>query len=129
VGIFTDLWRRSDRQCDGRSHGVEQRAPVRTTHIRPPPELLNSQDSAFKDALNNAPKYVASRTPSDPLPWPNSTLLRGEIGDAVAALRDEPGNELHVIGSGELIQTLIRHNLIEARPGRPAAPSAAACSG
>jgi dihydrofolate reductase len=90
---------------------------------------LNSQDSAFKDALNNAPKYVASRTPSDPLPWPISTLLRGEIGDAVAALRDEPGNELHVIGSGELIQTLIRHNLIEARPGRPAAPSAAACSG
>jgi dihydrofolate reductase len=73
----------------------------------------NSQDSAFKDALNNAHKYVASRTLSEPLPWPNSTLLRGEIGDAVAALKDEPGNELHVMGSGELIQTLMRHNLID----------------
>jgi dihydrofolate reductase len=73
----------------------------------------NSQDSPFKDALNNAPKYVASGTLSEPLPWPNSTLLRGDVGDAVAALKQEPGNELHVMGSGELIQTLVRHNLID----------------
>jgi dihydrofolate reductase len=73
----------------------------------------NSQDSPFKDALNNAPKYVASRTLTEPLPWPNSTLLRGDIGDAVAALRQEPGNELQVMGSGELIQALMHHNLID----------------
>jgi dihydrofolate reductase len=73
----------------------------------------NSQDSPFKDALNNAPKYVASRTVSEPLPWPNSTLLRGDIADAVAALKQEPGNELQIMGSGELIQTLMRHNLID----------------
>jgi dihydrofolate reductase len=73
----------------------------------------NSQDSPFKDALNNARKYVASRTLSEPLPWPNSTLLRGDVGDAVAALKQEPGDELQVMGSGELIQTLMRHGLID----------------
>jgi dihydrofolate reductase len=73
----------------------------------------NSQSSPFKDALNDAPKHVASRTLSEPLPWPNSTLLRGDIADAVAALKDEPGKELHVMGSGELIQTLMRHNLVD----------------
>jgi dihydrofolate reductase len=73
----------------------------------------NSQDSPFKDALNNARKYVVSRTLSEPLPWPNSTLLRGDVGDAVAALKQEPGDELQVMGSGELIQTLMHHNLID----------------
>jgi dihydrofolate reductase len=73
----------------------------------------NSHESPFKDALNNAPKYVASRTLSEPLPWPNSTLLRGEIADAVAALKQETGDELQLMGSGELIQTLMRHNLID----------------
>jgi dihydrofolate reductase len=73
----------------------------------------NSQDSPFTDALNNAPKYVASRTLTEPLPWPNSTLLGGDIADTVAALKQEPGEELHVMGSGGLIQTLIRHNFID----------------
>jgi dihydrofolate reductase len=39
----------------------------------------NTQDDPFKDALNNAPKYVASRTLREPLPWPNSTLLDGDV--------------------------------------------------
>src|SRR6266542_583121 len=39
----------------------------------------NAQDSPFKDGLNNAPKYVASRTLREPLPWPNSTLLDGDV--------------------------------------------------
>jgi dihydrofolate reductase len=73
----------------------------------------NTQDSPFKDALNNAPKYVASRTLREPLPWPNSTLLGGETAAAVARLKQEPGEELHVMGSGELLQTLLRHHLID----------------
>jgi dihydrofolate reductase len=73
----------------------------------------NTQDSPFKDALNNADKYVASRTLSEPLLRPNSTLLRGDVADAVAELKQQPGKDLHVMGSGELIQTLMRHDLIE----------------
>jgi dihydrofolate reductase len=73
----------------------------------------NTQGGPFKDGLNNARKYVASRTLSEPLPWPNSTLLRGDVVEAVQALKAEPGPDLTVMGSGELIQTLMRHQLID----------------
>jgi dihydrofolate reductase len=73
----------------------------------------NSQDSPFKDVLNSAPKYVVSRTLAEPLPWPNSTLLGGDVAEAVTQLRQQPGKDLNVMGSGELIQTLMRHGLID----------------
>ena len=73
----------------------------------------STQDSPFKDGVNNAPKYVASRTLREPLPWPNSTLLDGDVPEAVAQLKRELTGDLHVMGSGELIQTLMRHNLID----------------
>jgi dihydrofolate reductase len=73
----------------------------------------NSQDSPFKDMLNSAPKYVASRTLREPLPWPNSILLSTDVADAVAQLRHQPGSDLNVMGSGELIRTLMRHDLID----------------
>jgi dihydrofolate reductase len=64
----------------------------------------NTQDSPFKDMLNDAPKYVASRTLSEPLPWPNSTLLTGGVAESVAQLKQESGRDLNVMGSGELIR-------------------------
>jgi dihydrofolate reductase len=70
-------------------------------------------DSPFTDALNNAPKHVASRTLREPLPWRNSTLLKGDVADAVAKLKQQPGNELHIMGSGALIQSLMRPGLID----------------
>jgi dihydrofolate reductase len=73
----------------------------------------NTQDSPFKDALNMAPKYVASRTLREPLPWPNSTLLAGDAADTVAELKKEPGKELQIIGSGELIRSLVPRRLID----------------
>jgi dihydrofolate reductase len=73
----------------------------------------NTQDSPFKAMLNDAPKYVASRRLSEPLPWPNSTLLGDDVAEAVARLKAEPGKDLNVMGSGELIQTLMRHDLID----------------
>jgi dihydrofolate reductase len=73
----------------------------------------NTQDSPFKDMLNTAPKYVASRTLREPLPWPNSTLLNADVADAVTQLRQQPGKDLNVMGSGELVQTLMRHDLVD----------------
>jgi dihydrofolate reductase len=73
----------------------------------------NTRDHPFKDGLNNAPKYVASTTLREPAPWPNTTLLGRDVADAVAALRRRPDNDLVVMGSGELIQTLMRHDLID----------------
>jgi dihydrofolate reductase len=67
----------------------------------------NTQDSPFKDALNMARKYVASRTLGEPLPWPNTALLEGDVADAVAELKNEPGKDLQIMGSGALIQSLM----------------------
>ncbi|MCS0637906.1 dihydrofolate reductase family protein [Streptomyces sp. LP05-1] len=73
----------------------------------------NTQDSPFRDALNNAPKYVASRTLTEPLPWPHSTLLGGDVPAAVTELRNTPGNDLHIMGSGALIRSLAPLGLID----------------
>lgn len=70
-----------------------------------------SDDDGAKP-LNDATKYVASRSrPS--LPWGNSVLLEGEAAVSVEALKKEDGPELQVHGSGNLIQTLLRHGLID----------------
>jgi len=60
-----------------------------------------------RDPLNSLPKYVASTTLTEPLAWRNSTLLQGDVSQAVAALKQEDGGALHVIGSAELVQTLV----------------------
>jgi dihydrofolate reductase len=70
-------------------------------------------DSPFTEPLNAARKFVASRTLREPLPWPNSTLLDGEAADAVADLKAQPGRDLYIMGSGELIQALLRRGLID----------------
>jgi dihydrofolate reductase len=62
--------------------------------------------------LNRATKYVASRTLGN-LEWENSQLLEGDVGEAVARLKEEDGPELQVHGSSDLIQTLLRHGLID----------------
>jgi dihydrofolate reductase len=61
--------------------------------------------------LNSVPKYVASRT-LDEVTWSNSTLIR-DVPDAVADLKRESGEEIQVTGSGDLIQTLIEHDLVD----------------
>jgi dihydrofolate reductase len=73
----------------------------------------NTQESPFKDALNMSPKYVASRTLDEPLPWPNTTVLDGDVADAVAELKKEGGNDLQIMGSGELIRSLMPRGLID----------------
>jgi dihydrofolate reductase len=70
-------------------------------------------DNPFTEALNNLQKYVVSRTLEEPLPWANSTLLRGDPGETVAGLREQPGKDLLVLGSGELVRTLIEPGLVD----------------
>ena len=73
----------------------------------------NARGGMFKDALNAAQKYVVSQTLADPLPWPNSTLLAGDVVESVAELRSRPGRELHIMGSGQLIETLMASQLVD----------------
>ena len=70
-------------------------------------------DNPFTEVLTNTRKYVASRTLHEPLPWTNSTLLKGNAAESVSRLKDQPGKDLVVLGSGELVQTLARTNLVD----------------
>jgi dihydrofolate reductase len=73
----------------------------------------NAQGGPFKDALNNAPKYVASTSASTRLDWPNSTLLHGDIPAAVGDLKQGSDGDLVIMGSGRLIRSLLPHGLID----------------
>ena len=74
----------------------------------------NSTDPADEvaTALNTRPKFVASRTLTD-LAWNNSHLLEGDVPTAVATLKEEEEGEIQVHGSANLIQTLLRHDLVD----------------
>ena len=69
-------------------------------------------DDPMAAKLNSVPKYVASRT-LDSAEWRNTTLLEGDAADAVARLKDELDGEIHVPGSSDLIQTLLRADLVD----------------
>ena len=64
-------------------------------------------------ALNTRPKFVASRT-LDNANWNNSILLKGDIAEEVAKLKAQEGREIQVHGSSNLIQTLLKHDLVDA---------------
>jgi dihydrofolate reductase len=70
-------------------------------------------DNPFTEALNNTEKYVVSSTLNEPLPWENSTLLKGHLAEAVIELKGQPGKDLVVLGSGELVRMLIQRNLVD----------------
>ena len=63
-------------------------------------------------ALNTRQKFVASRT-LDVVKWSNSILLKGDVAEEVAKLKAQEGGEIQVHGSSDLLQTLLRHDLID----------------
>jgi dihydrofolate reductase len=67
----------------------------------------------FNEALTNTTKYVASRTLTEPLPWSNSVLLKGDAADAVAELKQQTHDTLVMFGSGVLIGALMAADLID----------------
>ena len=64
------------------------------------------------DWMNNTPKYVASTTLQSPA-WNNSTVLEGDIAEAVARLKQQDGKDMLVNGSGALVRTLLREHLLD----------------
>jgi dihydrofolate reductase len=69
-------------------------------------------DDPAADKLNSVPKHVASTT-LDRVEWNNSTLINGNVAEQVATLKDQPGPEIQVHGSWDLIQTLLKHDLVD----------------
>jgi dihydrofolate reductase len=72
----------------------------------------NAPEEAGAKPLNDATKYVASRG-HPTLEWSRSVLIEGDVAEGVAALKREDGPQLQVHGSGNLIQTLMRHDLVD----------------
>jgi dihydrofolate reductase len=66
----------------------------------------------YTEVLNDTRKYVVSTTLAEPLPWQNSTLVSGDVAESVAKLRTGDGT-LSVLGSGELLRTLMAHDLVD----------------
>ena len=73
----------------------------------------HQQDNPFTEVLNTVQKYVASTALEEPLAWANSTLLDGDAMQAVVQLKQQPGKELSVLGSGALVRSLLEHELVD----------------
>ncbi|MFN2143725.1 MAG: dihydrofolate reductase family protein [Anaerolineales bacterium] len=73
----------------------------------------DQSDSMFSEVLNKTRKYVASTTLIEPLPWENSTLLQGDVPQAVARLKDTLDRDIAILGSGALVRSLMQHNLVD----------------
>jgi dihydrofolate reductase len=74
--------------------------------------LMDDPDDPIATKLNRLPKYVASRTLRE-VTWSGSSLVTGDLAAAVADLKARPGRELRVHGSGGMVQTLLRHRLVD----------------
>ena len=74
----------------------------------------SEKQAVIAEPLNRLPKYVASTTLTEPLAWNNSSLLRPDVATAIRALKQEDGRDLHVIGSAELVRSLLTDDLVDA---------------
>lgn len=73
----------------------------------------SEEEQVLAAPLNTKPKYVATRTLTEPLAWKHSTTLKGDAAEAAAGLKQESGGDLLVIGSTALVGTLIEHDLVD----------------
>jgi dihydrofolate reductase len=72
----------------------------------------STRTGVYAERINSLPKFVASKTLSEPLEW-NATLIQGDVGEEVARLKDQPGENILKFGTGELDRTLIEQNLVD----------------
>jgi len=73
---------------------------------------VNSSENPFAAKLNNAKKYVASKTLTK-LDWNNSELIIGDVPEGIKRIKEQDGPEIQIHGSGNLIQTLLKHDLVD----------------
>jgi dihydrofolate reductase len=110
--FFDDM----SREWVGREPDRGRRLLVRAVHLRDPRSYwpkAPQEEQVIAQPLNTRPKYVASTTLTDPLEWQNSTVLKGDVAEAVTALKQEDGDDLLAIGSTKLVQTLLKHDLVD----------------
>ncbi len=71
-----------------------------------------TDDEGFADRMNGLPKHVVSTT-LDEVEWNNSRLIKENIAENITELKQQPGQDILVFGSGQLVQSLMEHNLVD----------------
>jgi dihydrofolate reductase len=74
---------------------------------------VSSKDQPFADYMNNTPKYVVSTTLEEPLEWNNSTLIKDNVAEEIAYLKQQPGKNIGITGSVTLVQSLLQGDLLD----------------
>jgi dihydrofolate reductase len=74
---------------------------------------MEEQTGEYGARMNGYPKHVVSRTLQEPLEWNNSTLVKGDVAEEVSRLKQQPGKDILIFGSGELARTLMEHDLVD----------------
>ncbi len=74
---------------------------------------MEEQTGEYGAWMNGYPKHVASTTLEEPLEWNNSTLIEGDVAEGVSKLKQQDGKDILIFGSGALVNTLIKHDLID----------------
>jgi dihydrofolate reductase len=77
------------------------------------PSQGGDDDQGFAGYMNNTSKYVVSRTLEEPLEWQNSTLIKGNVAEEIAKLKQQPGKEISITGSGTLVRSLLEDDLLD----------------
>jgi dihydrofolate reductase len=72
-----------------------------------------TDDIGLAERMNGLPKYVVSTTLQEPLEWNSSTLIEGDVADEIINLKQQPGRDILVLASADLVRTLMRHDLID----------------
>jgi dihydrofolate reductase len=74
---------------------------------------MEEQTGEYGAWMNGYPKHVVSTTLQQPLEWNNSTLVEGDVAEEVSRLKDQPGKDILIFGSADLVNTLMQHDLID----------------
>jgi dihydrofolate reductase len=72
-----------------------------------------TDEAGFADRINSMQKYVVSTTLTEPLPWGPATLIKSNVAEEVAKLKQQPGQDILIYGTGRLTDTLLQHGLID----------------
>ena len=74
---------------------------------------MEEQTGEYGAWMNGYPKHVVSTTLEEPLEWNNSKLVKGDLAEEISRLKDQPGKDIRVFGSGDLVNTLMQHDLVD----------------
>ncbi len=74
---------------------------------------MTEAEGEYAEMMNGYPKHVVSTTLQEPLEWNNSTIIGENVAEEVSGLKQQPGKDILIFGSGELVNTLMRHGLID----------------